>query len=255
MFIVNMKNGKFLASLPRLWQKGSGAERLRCPGAWTRQLGWRTVAPMLIADFVAYVWALWGYEKWLLAGGLYLLDTVLRRMGKAEILDRFMSRRARNVVEVGLLVAGLFGAGFLAWRDEHGARLVAEGRPALGRRLSADEKAALRRSFAEKKGAIPIIIISAVTLPEAGRYALDFAAEFQKMGFAVTTDTTAIAMDEDDRGLMVGVIDPAKPSEAARAFIKGMLDAGFRIKQVKYEVDPGGLSDFDLFVGERARVE
>jgi hypothetical protein len=83
----------------------------------------------MAADFYSYLWLLAGYAKWLLTGGPFLVDTALKkyRPNWAAWLDKIILPETRRRFEIGLLLLAVFIAGFLAWRDEHTARLAAEG--------------------------------------------------------------------------------------------------------------------------------
>jgi hypothetical protein len=207
----------------------------------------------MLDDLFSYFWALWGYARWLLAGGPFFVDAILKRAfpSASAWLDKRLRPTTRVRIEVSLLFLAVFAAGFFSWRDEHQLRLSAEGHPIAGRRLTEAEKDALRKAFDGKNNNIPVIIVSAVSSPEAERYAYDFTSLFTSMKFTSPLKQNAIALEDSDTGLMVGIADPDKPSDAAKLFIKLLLDAGFRIKQVAYDVPKQTTPDFDLFVGER----
>jgi hypothetical protein len=97
----------------------------------------------MLDDFGSYLWALAGYARWLLAGGPYLIDTLLKRLSpeKAAWLDKRLSPQRRRRAEVGIFLAAIFFAGFLAWRDERVTRLSGERRTAnTARHLTDDQK-------------------------------------------------------------------------------------------------------------------
>ena len=49
---------------------------------------------------------------------------------------------------------------------------------------------------------------------------------------------------------MVGFVDPEHRSELGNTFVKGLEDAGFQVRVVKWQSDFGTPGvDFDLFVG------
>jgi hypothetical protein len=81
-------------------------------------------------EFNDYLWALAGYGKWLVTGGPYLVENIVKRVKPKWIawLDGRISARLRNRVEIGIILIAIFIAGFLAWRDEHIGRLQAEAR-------------------------------------------------------------------------------------------------------------------------------
>jgi hypothetical protein len=80
-------------------------------------------------DLSAYFWSLWGYARWLLAGGPFFVDTLLKRIWPeaAKRLDSLASPSLRRNIEIMMIIVALFAASFLAWKDEHHARLIAEG--------------------------------------------------------------------------------------------------------------------------------
>jgi hypothetical protein len=82
----------------------------------------------LMGEFYEYLLALAGYGKWLLSGGPYLLETLVKRLKPSwiERLNSVVSAKARLRAETGIVMMAIFFAGFLAWRDEHIARQGAE---------------------------------------------------------------------------------------------------------------------------------
>jgi hypothetical protein len=210
----------------------------------------------MAGDFFAYSWALLGYAKWLLTGGPFLVDTLVKkyRPDWTAWLDQWISPENRRRIEIGFLILAVFFASFLAWRDEHNLRLAAQGHHIVGRRLTEDDKASLRKNFDGHKKDFPLIIVSSVDTIEAERYAYDFTSFLTDRGFIVASNPNAVPLEESDTGLMVGVIDPDKPSESAKLFTKLLLDSGLRIKQVKFGEGKPPIPmpvDFDLFIGER----
>ena len=200
-------------------------------------------------DLYTYFSLLWGYARWLLAGGPFLIDTVIKRAKPewARWLDGYLLPKTRQRIEVTIILLAVFFAGFFAWRDEHVARLLAEGHPEVRRHLTDDEKARLKEVFAGKP--MPLIIVSTISGPEPERYAYDFIEFFKSIGFNAVESPNAVPLNDDDVGLMIGIRDKDNPSDAAKLFVKLFLDAGFRVKQVKYAIDQANPIDFDLFVG------
>ncbi len=205
-------------------------------------------------DFSSYLSALWGYARWILAGGPYFADAIVKRAFPkgAAYLDRFLKPNIRRILEITLIVGALFWASFLAWRDEHHSRLIAEGRLPINRHLTESEKAEIAKEFAGRNKDIPSIIVSSISEPEAVRYAHEFYTQLSALKFNTSLNVGAYSPNESDRGLMVGVANPDKPSDAAKLFITLMLQAGFRVKQIRYG-EPGlpAPGEIDLFVGEK----
>jgi hypothetical protein len=81
-----------------------------------------------MGEFYEYLWALAGYGKWLVTGGPYLVENVVKRLKPEWIawLDTKISAQFRRRIEVGIVLIAVFLAGFLAWRDEHIARQIVE---------------------------------------------------------------------------------------------------------------------------------
>jgi hypothetical protein len=71
------------------------------------------------------------------------------------------------------------------------------------------------------------------------------------MKFNIALDVGAYSIVENDRGLMVGGSIPRIRLTQRSWFISLMLQAAFRVKQIRYG-EPGlpTLGDFDLFIGE-----
>jgi hypothetical protein len=209
----------------------------------------------MAGDFYAYLWLLAGYAKWLLTGGPFLMDTLLKRYRPdyAAKLDRFIAPELRRQLEIGVLIAAIFFAGFLTWRDEHNALIVAEGHRMISRRLSDSEKENLRRAFQDKNKEIPIILVQSISGVEPGKYAFDFVEFFKSINLnAVSIGREAIPYEDDAVGLMVGLRDKDHPSDSAKAFISGLLGAGFQIRQVEYDRGGTNAPDFDLFIGAQS---
>jgi hypothetical protein len=77
-------------------------------------------------DFWSYIGVLWADARWLLAGGPYFIDTIVKRAWPdgAEWLNGFVRPKIRYNIEITIIGLAIFLAGFLAWRDEHHARLM-----------------------------------------------------------------------------------------------------------------------------------
>jgi hypothetical protein len=81
-------------------------------------------------DLHSYLLALGSYWKWAVTGGPFLLDNIVKRVRPdwAKKLDELLPPPRRQKYEIRLMVLVAFLAGFLAWRDEHHARLDVENK-------------------------------------------------------------------------------------------------------------------------------
>jgi hypothetical protein len=205
-------------------------------------------------DFYSYLGVLWGDARWLLAGGPYFLDAIVRKTWPSgtEWLNTFVKPRVRRNIEIVIIIIAIFLAGFLAWRDEHHARLVAEGHLPNNRHLTDVDKNNLAKAFSGHDKDIPVVMISSISDSEAVRYAYEFYTAFKNLKFNTTFTTGVYSTNESDRGLMIGISDPDKPSDAAKLFVSLMLKAGFVVKQIRLG-EPGSPppGEFDLFIGDK----
>ena len=132
------------------------------------------------------------------------------------------------------------------------SRLDTLTRPYAPRHLRDDEKDRLRKSlvsFADSKPLLYIFFVSE-TRGETIRYAKEFRTFFQEIGINAINPTAASPTSDDDLGIMVGFVDPEHRSELGNTFVKGLEDAGFQVRVVKWQSDFGTPGvDFDLFVG------
>ena len=148
-----------------------------------------------------------------------------------------------------LLGLAIFFAGFLAWRDEHIARIHQDNGHLISRRLDETQKQKLKSEFSGKANEFPIVVICVVSGAEPERYAYDFVNVFEGMKYKVIFRPNSIPLAELDKGLMIGVIDNENQSEASKNFNRLFFNAGFRLKQVKFDSKGEPLPDYDLFIG------
>jgi hypothetical protein len=82
----------------------------------------------VLGDLYSYLWLLAGYAKWLLAGGPFFIDSLIKRAKPdwAQKIDALVLPKTRQKIEIGAILLAMFIAGFLTWRDEHTAKLLAE---------------------------------------------------------------------------------------------------------------------------------
>jgi hypothetical protein len=119
----------------------------------------------------------------------------------------------------------------------------------ISRRLDETQKQNLKNEFSGKANEFPIVVICVVSGAEAERYAYDFVSVFEGMKYKVIFMPNSIPLDESDKGLMIGVIDNENQSEASKKFTRLFFNAGFRLKQVKFDAKGEPLPDYDLFIG------
>jgi hypothetical protein len=79
-------------------------------------------------DLYAYLLAVFSYWKWAVTGGPFLLDNIVKRVAPEWMkrLDTMVPPPIRTKYEIRIMLLAVFLAGFLAWRDEHHARLEVE---------------------------------------------------------------------------------------------------------------------------------
>jgi hypothetical protein len=142
-----------------------------------------------MADFYEYLWALVGYGKWLITGGPYLVDNIVRRVWPtgSQWLDKRLSPTTRTRCELWIVFSAIFLAGFLAWRDEHSARFnsaVQNSGINAGRYqwelLSPNETVALR---AELRGIASQPVAVFCNGDDCGNLARNFRDLFEDLGW------------------------------------------------------------------------
>jgi hypothetical protein len=80
-------------------------------------------------DFQLYFVAIWANAKWLLAGGPYFLEGLVKRLFPdwwENNVDAQWPPAKRTRIEIVIMLAGVFLSGFFAWRDEHILKVAAE---------------------------------------------------------------------------------------------------------------------------------
>jgi hypothetical protein len=91
--------------------------------------------------------------------------------------------------------------------------------PDKARTLDEDRKRKLRNSLDNLKKDVKLLILFAYPLGDSARYADDFYWFFKSNNLPLLGVITS-PRDDTQRGILVGVINPEKPSEAAQDFIK-----------------------------------
>jgi hypothetical protein len=104
----------------------------------------------MLSDFFSYLWLLGGYARWLLAGGPFLVDTLIKKLRPdwSRKIDEFVLPRTRQRVEISFVLIAIFLAGFLTWRDEHIAQMSIGGHSRdNARHLTMDEQMRLQMNL------------------------------------------------------------------------------------------------------------
>jgi hypothetical protein len=155
---------------------------------------------VLWGDFSSYLEALWGYARWLLAGGPFFIDTVLKRVSPklSAYLDRLATPRSRQNIEVSIIAIAIFLASFLAWRDEHRALIDSEKARTQALSDLSEAKKKLSISEATKEGQIFIKSnLERLYLHGGGKLISQYAAESQGK-CCVPPDRVVIIKSEAD---------------------------------------------------------
>jgi hypothetical protein len=86
----------------------------------------RTVRSM--EEIQLYLWALGANAKWMLAGGPYFLEGIVKRLAPEQFkkLEERWPATKRKPFEIWIMAIGVLLAGFFAWKDEHALRVAAE---------------------------------------------------------------------------------------------------------------------------------
>jgi hypothetical protein len=119
--------------------------------------------------------------------------------------------------------------------------------PDKTRTLDEGQKNKLRNYLDNLKKDIKLLILFAYPVGDSTRFANDFYSFFKSNNLPLL-GVIASPCDDTQRGILVGVLNPDKPSEAAQDFIKVLSDAGLRPAITKWEIDVPTTQDFDLFI-------
>jgi hypothetical protein len=118
------------------------------------------------------------------------------------------------------------------------------------RHLSDDERVKLISALKPLAESIQNVIVSVEGVPEAVRYSTEFIKILKDVGANPIGPVFAWSEKDGDRGVMVGLAHPSKPSELAIKFIDVLKAAGFDIRVVQWRGQVSRL-DFDLFIGDQ----
>jgi hypothetical protein len=98
---------------------------------------------------------------------------------------------------------------------------------------------------------IPQIAVFAEAAREPARFAVEFMDVFKKAGISSLGPISTIPNFVSETGILVGLIDPEKPSELANKYIEVLRSAGLEIGTTKWQMvipTPSKNIDFDLYV-------
>jgi hypothetical protein len=98
---------------------------------------------------------------------------------------------------------------------------------------------------------IPQIAVFAEAAREPARFAVEFMGVFKKAGISSLGPISTIPNFVSETGILVGLIDPEKPSELANKYIEVLRSAALEIGTTKCQMvisTPSKNIDFDLYV-------
>lgn len=122
--------------------------------------------------------------------------------------------------------------------------------PKPARRLNDDErkklKAAIEPIAAELAG-LPIFMEGT---GEAVRYATDFVEVLRDAKVNTMPLSHGVALTDEQRGIMVGIRNPAAPSDRAKKFISALQSAGLVVNTTEWPAEVAAIFplDFNLFI-------
>jgi len=117
------------------------------------------------------------------------------------------------------------------------------------RRLTESDKKKLSDQLRPIASELKELIVYSDTSSESRRYATDFLAVLRELELKPTSVLT-LTVEENQEGLMVGLVDPKNPSPAATRFIEALKKADLKIHTTLWSApQPQSSRDFDLFIG------
>jgi len=123
--------------------------------------------------------------------------------------------------------------------------------PKPQRHLTEDQKKKLVDGLTKLAVDIPQIAVFAEAAREPARFAVEFMGVFKKAGISSLGPISTIPNFVSETGILVGLIDPEKPSELANKYIEVLRSAGLEIGTTKWQMvipTPSKNIDFDLYV-------
>jgi hypothetical protein len=157
----------------------------------------------------------------------------LRRRNAMVERYRFHFARARNSYQDRLQGASPDqAAGKIAALEAKIKRL--EPRPQ--RHLSEEQKQKLVTAMTPLAKDITFIFAYSDS-PESSRYAVDFMKAFKQADINSFGPAQTFTYADDEKGVLVGLIDPANPSELAKKYIAALRDSGIKVKMTRWGSD------------------
>jgi hypothetical protein len=215
-----------------------------------------------VGDFLSALWTYW----WALVPGgtlaiVPIIETHVSEKRQAAI-DSWWPKEGRSRHIRWASAAAVPIAAFLAFDD------VSTRNRALQRQLVSAERATglvhqrhldeaqqqkLKAAMGPFAKEIRTIATFTEGAPEQARYIQDFIKVFKELEIEVREPISGYGALDNDRGVMVGLLDINHPSDLAVKFIKSLESVPLEIKRVEWlpkqsGVVPPGM-DFDLFIG------
>jgi hypothetical protein len=103
--------------------------------------------------------------------------------------------------------------------------------PKPQRHLTEDQKKKLVDGLTKLAVDIPEIAVFAEAAREPARFAVEFMDVFKKAGISPLGPISTIPNFVSETGILVGLIDPEKPSELANKYIEVLRSTGLKLKQ------------------------
>src|SRR5271157_3171839 len=127
-------------------------------------------------------------------------------------------------------------------------------RASVQRHLSEDQKRKLAAGLRRLPKPTQILVVTTESPPEESRYAGDFVEVLQDVGWLPLGPVISTALSPNDRGVMVGLMNPDHPSDLAASFIDVLRGADLDVNTTQWKlIGVGGtlpsMLDFDLFIG------
>jgi hypothetical protein len=136
-------------------------------------------------------------------------------------------------------------------RDEYKDRLSGvfpAGQP-VQRHLTDEQKRKLIAGLSALAQDIPKIAVYAEASRESAKYAIEFIRVFKDSGIAPIGPISTIPDFAEEKGVLVGLIDLAKPSDLATKYIGVLRSADLNVGTTKWQATlPEIKADFDLYI-------
>jgi hypothetical protein len=199
-----------------------------------------------MGDFNLYLTAV-GTHWWAFMMGFpFVIDEIVKWFwpsGK-EWLAAHLSPQGRRRIEIALTLAGVFIAGFLAWSDEHAARLTSEGEPIpspSGRQISMEQRMHLTSSLKlPPNESYNVEFNSVPNCEECEDYAQDFRDFISTLPGWKAGGSTLVFSIPYQSGLKLIVRSDEQRSAGAEKLRLGFADAKIALPQeVDQNLQPG----------------